>query len=318
MRPVFADPKTDFVFKRIFGTEQHKSLLIALLNALLELDDAHRIVDLSYLAPEQRVPVDGLKLSILDVKCTDAGGARYVVEMQVLNVDGFEKRVVYNAAKAYVLQLRTGNDYPELCDVVGLTICDFTLWPGEDGQPAVPMLSRWRMQEQHAGRRGMGQLRFTFLELPKYTAGDQPVTLVEKWAYFFREAKDLDVVPSALDEAPFRDAFEAARMATFDVWEWEAYDREKIAEQDARGALTLARRLAHREGLREGRREGLREGLREGREEGLADGLRQAVGDLCELLGIELSAERRAALRAMDMGELTALRDRLKRERRWD
>ena len=273
LRPVFADPKTDFVFKRIFGTEEHKGLLIALLNALLELDDAHRIVDVTFLPPEQRVPIEGMKLSILDVKCTDAGGARYVVEMQVLNVDGFEKRVVYNAAKAYVLQLRSNSDYPELSDVIGVTICDFTLWPSAEGVPDVPMLSRWRMQEQHRGRLGLGHLRFTFLELPKYTAGDTPKTLVDKWAFFFREARNLEMVPPALNETPFRDAFEAARTATFNVWEWEAYDREKIAEQDHRGSLTLARR----EGRQEGREEGRQEGRQEGQLEGARGALRQVL-----------------------------------------
>ena len=55
-----------------------------------------------------------------------------VVEMQVLKVEGFEKRVVYNASKAYVMQLRNAEDYPTLCDVVGVTICDFVLWPDKD------------------------------------------------------------------------------------------------------------------------------------------------------------------------------------------
>ena len=95
MRAVFADPKTDFVFKRIFGAESHKRLLIELLNAFLELDEEHRIVDLEYLTPEQRVPVDELKLSLVDVKCFDQSGRHYVVEMQVLKVEGIEKRVVF-------------------------------------------------------------------------------------------------------------------------------------------------------------------------------------------------------------------------------
>ena len=105
-RPAFADPKTDFVFKRIFGTEEHKPILVGLLNGLLELDEAHRIVDVTLLTPEQRPFVQELKYSIVDVKCMDAKGVRYVVEMQVLNVEGFEKRVVYNVAKAYSSQLR--------------------------------------------------------------------------------------------------------------------------------------------------------------------------------------------------------------------
>jgi predicted transposase/invertase (TIGR01784 family) len=109
--PVFADPKTDFVFKRIFGAEARKPLLIALLNHLLELEGDHRILDVQHLSGEQHIDVPELKLSIVDVKCTDAAGRRFVVEMQVLKVEGFDKRVVYNASKAYVMQLRSAEEY---------------------------------------------------------------------------------------------------------------------------------------------------------------------------------------------------------------
>src|SRR5678816_3984581 len=128
-RPTFADPMTDFVFKRIFGSEQHKDVLVAFLNDMLGLDEAHRIVKVELLPPEQRPAVAELKLSIVDVKCTDARGVTYVVEMQVLEVEGFEKRVVYNVAKAYVSQIARGDLYPALNDVVGITICNFDLWP---------------------------------------------------------------------------------------------------------------------------------------------------------------------------------------------
>ena len=101
-RPIFADPKTDFAFKRIFGSEDHKDVLVAFLNNMLDLDEAHRILGVELLPPEQRPAVAELKLSIVDVQCTDAHGVTYVVEMQVLQVEGFEKRVVYNVAKAYV------------------------------------------------------------------------------------------------------------------------------------------------------------------------------------------------------------------------
>jgi len=84
------------------------------------------------------------------------------------------------------------------------------------------MLSRWQMQEQHGGGVGLPQVQYAFLELPKYAAGDDPRTLVDKWAYFFREAKNLNVVPPALSEGPFRDALEVTRTATFTPEEWEA------------------------------------------------------------------------------------------------
>jgi predicted transposase/invertase (TIGR01784 family) len=285
---VFADPKTDFVFKRIFGAEARKPLLIALLNHLLELEGEHRIVDVQHLSGEQHIDVPELKLSIVDVKCTDASGRRFVVEMQVLKVEGFEKRVVYNASKAYVMQLRNAEEYPALCDVVGVTICNFNLWSEQDeqGRFKVPMLSRWRMQEQHSGEKGLPQVQYTFLELPKYAAGDAPETLIDKWAYFFREAKNLHVVPPVLSEGPFRDALEIARMATFSAEEWEAYDRAKMAEQDARGALVVARR----EGLEEGRKSGLAEGLIEGK--------RDTLLRVMARRGLELTEANRARIAA--------------------
>jgi predicted transposase/invertase (TIGR01784 family) len=339
MRPVFADPKTDFVFKRIFGAEVHKRLLIELLNALLELDDEHKIIDLKYLTPEQHVPVDELKLSLVDVKCFDQSGRHYVVEMQVLNVEGFEKRVVYNTSKAYVMQLRTGEDYPQLDDVVGVTICDFLLWPEppEEGSKPVPMLSRWRMQEQHSNARALSQVQYVFLELPKYRAGEDPQGLIDRWAYFFREAENLDMVPSALAGPPFSEALEVARIANFTAMELEIYDQSKIEEQDARGALSLAVRQGREAGLAEGREEGLaegrEEGLAEGREEGLAEGreegraegreagraeaLRLAVRALCGAFGIEIDARREATLATMGAPELEALQQRLLDERSW-
>jgi len=106
-------------FQDDFGTEAHKPLLIALLNDLLELDEAHRIAQVELLTPEQRPKVGELKYSIVDVKCIDARGTTYVVEMQVLNVEAFEKRVVYNVAKAYTSQLKVGDPYPDLNDVIG-------------------------------------------------------------------------------------------------------------------------------------------------------------------------------------------------------
>jgi len=300
MRPVFADPKTDFVFKRIFGSEIHKPLLIELLNALLELSGDHRIVDLQYLSPEQRVPVEELKMSVVDVKCFDERGRHYVVEMQVLNVEGFEKRVVYNTSKAYVTQLLAGQDYPSLDDVIGVTICDFLLWPGppDPGGAPVPMLSRWRMQEQHGGALSLSQVQYVFLELPKYAAGDDPQGTIDRWAYFFREAETLAMVPPALSQAPYREALEVARMAGFSAVELDLYDRARIAEQDARGALSLAKRQSY--------------------EEGRIKELRKAIRAFCQAFEIEIGVDREAALAGMGADELDGLQARLFRDRRWD
>ena len=253
--PVFGDPKTGFVFQRIFGSEDHKTALLGFLNDILQLDDAHRITSVSLLPPEQRPKVSELKYSIVDVKCVDARGTTYVVEMQVLNVEAFEKRVVYNVAKAYTNQLGIGVAYPELNDVIGISICDFELWPHKDA-PHVPMLSRWRMQEQQSGVAGLPHLQFVFLELPKYKGGSDPQTFVDKWAYFFREAGNLVTIPEALRHPPVVDALEGARTARFSRQEWDAYIAAGMAIQNERGALSLALKEGHAKGKLEGKLEG--------------------------------------------------------------
>lgn len=129
-RAVFADLKTDFVFKRVFGVEEHKDLLIALLNALLALSGDRAIAEVTFLREEERPRVEELKFSVVDVKCRDGRGTIFMVEMQMLNVAGFEKRVVYNASKAYVGRLAGGDDYPKLNDVITVSVCGFHLWPG--------------------------------------------------------------------------------------------------------------------------------------------------------------------------------------------
>ncbi len=322
MRAVFADPRTDLIFKRIFGREANSHLLIELLNTLLELDQANRILGIQALTPEQKVPVAELKLSVVDVKCFDCLGQNYVVKMQLLNVEGFEKKVVYNVTKAPVTRLGIGENYPALCDVVGVTICDFELWPKlacSNGR-SVPMLSRWMMQEQHGQVVGP-QVQYVFLELPKYTAGSDPESTLDKWAFFFREAKNLSVIPPALDEDPFRDALDIARTASFTDQEREAYDRAKIAEQDARGALALAHRMGMEEGLAEGRKMGRQEGIEKSRQEDLEKGqesvLRKGVFELCQVFGIELTAERRADVEAMNLEKLEGLRSHLINKKTW-
>jgi predicted transposase/invertase (TIGR01784 family) len=177
-----------------FGSEARKPLRIALLNHLIELNGESAILDVEHLSGEQHVEIAELKLSIVDVKCTDTTGRRFVDEMQVLKVEGFEKRVVYNASKAYATQLRNAEAYPALCDVVGVTICNFNLWTDKDAQGhfKVPMLSRWRMQEQHSREQGLPQVQYVFLELPKYASGDVPTGFMDKWALLLPRGQELE------------------------------------------------------------------------------------------------------------------------------
>jgi predicted transposase/invertase (TIGR01784 family) len=123
----FADLKNDFVFRRIFAT--HPDILRGLLNDLLARTGDQTIEGIEYLPSEQLPLATGAKLSILDVRCQDRAGTKFVVEMQLIHVAGFINRVIYNGCKAYAEQLKAGETYTKLTDVVAISICDFELWP---------------------------------------------------------------------------------------------------------------------------------------------------------------------------------------------
>src|SRR5438477_11502459 len=125
---VFADLKNDFVFRRIFA--KHPDILRGLLNDLLDRQGDRAIEGIEYLPSEQLPLVAGAKLSILDVRCRDRAGTTFVVEMQLLHVSGFVNRVVYNACKDYVDQLKLGEPYARLTDVVAISVRDLVPCPG--------------------------------------------------------------------------------------------------------------------------------------------------------------------------------------------
>jgi len=223
----FADLKNDFVFRRIFAT--HPDILRRLLNDLLEREGAQTIEQIEYLPGEQLPMVEGAKLSILDVRCKDRAGTTFVVEMQLIHHPGFVNRVVYNACKAYVGQLKEGDWYTKLTDVVAISICDFELWPDatqeKKGLPRVPMLSRWNMTERGSKNHGLMQVQYAFLELPKMPAQRPSKPGAELWAWLFVHATELTEVPADLKPGPYADALELANKAKFTAAELEAYQK---------------------------------------------------------------------------------------------
>jgi predicted transposase/invertase (TIGR01784 family) len=243
VRVGYADLKNDVVFRKVFG--QHPRVLAGLLNDLLERSGEREITELEYLPGEQAPLVLGLKLSILDVRCRERGGATFIVEMQVLHVTGFLNRVVYNACKAYVGALKKGAAYGELVDVVAVSICDFVLWPDAERDaataPRVPLVSRWSMAEQASGHRALGQVQYVFVELPKL--GDEvPDSANERWAALFAHAQDLE--PRSLVDVPLttaqREALELAREETFTQAERDAIERSHEEVDQVRRTLAAA------------------------------------------------------------------------------
>ena len=127
----FLDPKNDFAFKRIFGTERNKDILIQFLNDILDFKTPTQIKDVTFLKTTQDPETRAKKQSIVDVLCTDQHGERYIIEMQVARTEGFVKRAQYYAAKTYVNQMNVGDLYHKLKEVIFVAISNFTMFPND-------------------------------------------------------------------------------------------------------------------------------------------------------------------------------------------
>ena len=207
----YINPKTDFAFKKIFGSAGSQGILRSFLNAIL-YEGQDRIESLEIVDPYSIPRLEGMKDSYLDVRAVLRDGQHVIIEMQVLNIPGMEKRVLYNAAKEYSNQLVKGQDYKLLNPVIALTITDFIMFPELEGQ----VISRFALMEKsRLIAYPDGDVELVFVELPKFQRGlDELRGLTDEWLFFVDSAADMEAVPVQLSEVPeIEDAFEIAEAA---------------------------------------------------------------------------------------------------------
>jgi predicted transposase/invertase (TIGR01784 family) len=244
----FINPKTDFAFKKIFGDEQNKEILISFLNAILYQGNS-AIESLEILNPYQPPKIRGVKDSYLDIRAKLNNEQTVIIKMQVLNVEGFEKRILYNAAKAYSIQLDTGTDYTLLNPVIALTITDFEMFPNLD-----KVISRFVLKERdYLADYLIYDIELVFVELPKFGKKlEELETLTDKWIYFLKNAKSLEVVPEQMGEVQaIKKAFEVANRADLTREELEDLEHQEIYIQDQRNAITKAVKQAVSQAMKE-------------------------------------------------------------------
>lgn len=183
----FLDPKNDVAFRKIFGTEKNKDILIHFLNDMLVFREKKPITEVTFLKTIQDPEIASKKTSIVDILCKDEAGNSYVVEMQVAKSKGFEKRAQYYAAKAYTSQMDKGDTkYHNLKEVIFLAIADFVMFPHKKGYKSDHVIFDREHQQQD-----LKDFSFTFLELGKFKKGkDELHTMLEKWAYYFKHAEE--------------------------------------------------------------------------------------------------------------------------------
>ncbi|WP_044266841.1 Rpn family recombination-promoting nuclease/putative transposase [Bacteroides timonensis] len=257
----YLNPKADLTFKRVFG--EHPDLVMSLLNALLPLDAGQEITDIEYL-PAEMVPDNPLrKNSIVDVRCRDKAGRQFIVEMQMIWSPEFRQRVLFNASKAYVRQIGTGEQYELLQPVYSLNLVNEVFEPSLEG-----FYHYYRLVHAEHTEKVIDGLHLIFVELPKFN----PHTYSEKkmqvlWLRYLTEINEQTrEVPEELMENPEvkkavtaleESAFTEAQLLGYEKF-WDIISVEKTLFNGAK-----------RSGLEEGMEKGLKEGMKEGMKKGI-------------------------------------------------
>ena len=182
----FLDPKNDVAFKKIFGTDKNKDILIHFLNDMLIFKKREPIKEVVFLKTVQDPETAAKKTSIVDILCKDEKGNTYIVEMQVAKEKGFEKRAQYYASKAYISQANAGGDYHDLQEIIFLAISDFTLFPNKRSYKSDHIVL-----DKESHENDLKDFSFTFLELDKFDKDINHLSnMIDKWAYFFKNATE--------------------------------------------------------------------------------------------------------------------------------
>ena len=266
----FLDPKNDFAFKQIFGTEKNKDILIHFLNDVLGYQGKDQIVSVTFLKTSQDPDIAMYKQSIVDVLCADQNGVQLIIEMQVSEHKGFEKRAQFYAAKAYSNQLLEPDDknkgmavYAKLKGVIFLAIADFRMFP-EDKK----WLSEHKILDNVSYDNHLKDFHFIFMELPKFNKNiDQLSNLTEKWAYFFKHAQY-----SSIEEMDHLIGQDAIIKRAFQAIDQASWSEEEIRSYDHLIKVRLDNLAVEQQKLEDAEAKGEAKGRAEGEAKGKAEG----------------------------------------------
>jgi predicted transposase/invertase (TIGR01784 family) len=287
----FLDPKNDIAFKKIFGTEKNKDILIHFLNDMLVFKGGYNITEVTFLKTIRDPEIASHKTSVVDIMCADSVGNKYIVEMQVAADDYFIKRAQYYAAKAYSSQLRVGGEYKTLKEIIFLAIIDFNIFPEKK-----EFKSDHVILDKLTNEHDLKDFSFTFLELPKFKKTKEDlVTILDKWTFFFKHAgetseKDLQEIIG--NDVIIQRAYE--ELNKFGWSEEELSDYDSVVKRDMVHQSTLDKKYndGKSEGIAIGEAKGIAIGEAKGKAKGKAEGkAEEAILMAKKLIRLGLSIE---------------------------
>ncbi|MEI6329371.1 MAG: Rpn family recombination-promoting nuclease/putative transposase [Pseudanabaena sp.] len=264
----YINPLTDFGFKRLFGTEPNKNLLIDFLNVILP--SQHRVKDLTYRSNENlgNTPLD--RKAVFDLYCQSEKGEKFIVEMQKAKHNYFKDRSIYYASFPIQDQAEKGDWNYKLDPVYTIGILDFVFDEDKNDENLLHIVE---LKDQNC-KVFYEKLKFIYLELPKFKKTvDQLDDHFDKWLFLLKHLPDLEEPPLPLQENVFMQLFEVARITNFSPSEREAYENSLKYYRDMNGVIETARE----EGKAQGIQEGKAQGIQEGKAQGIQDGKRSLL-----------------------------------------
>lgn len=236
---------TDFGFKKLFGDEPNKDLLISLLNSLLA--GKEQIADLSYLKNERLGKSEGERRAVYDLYCTNNEGEKFIVEIQRVKQEFFKDRSLYYSTFAIQEQALKGQKWNyELKAVYMIAVLDFEF---SEEQPA-KLQHRVRLMEEQTKDIFYDKLIFIYLEIPKFHKELEELSNdYERWLYAFKNLHRLRDRPKALEEGVFKKLFELAEIASMKTRERTVYENSLKDYWDLKSSMETY--------FKEGREEGI-------------------------------------------------------------
>ena len=302
----FLDPKNDFAFKKVFGTEKHKDILIHFINDVLGQSEVIKgdikVVAVEFLSPIQDPEALAKKQSIVDVLCKDQNGKKYIIEMQVARREGFESRAQYYAAKAYTNQMDKGGLYEDLKEVIFIAILDYEVFPKK-----AHYKSNHTIRDDLTNERDLDGLRFVFIELPRFDKKlEELSTMLEKWCYFFKYAQETtpeELAQLVKNEPIIKEAYEALDSYYWNEQDLMRYEHELKNEWDAKAILRYRERVA-REAAEKEAREAVEKSEKIGIEKGKTEERREMAKKM-QTAGIALEIIKKVTgLKIEEIGKL--------------
>lgn len=232
----YINPLTDFGFKKLFGEEVNKELLIDFLNQLLP--EKHKIKNLTYQQNEHLAGTEYDRKAIFDLYCESEKGEKFIVEVQRAKQNYFKDRSVYYASFPIQQQAIKGSDWDfKLAAVYTIGILDFIF---EEDKEDKEYINTVQLKNQK-NKVFYDKLTFIYIELPKFKKTvDQLETKIEKWFYVFRYLAKLQDRPKALQEKVFQKLFAAAEIAKYSKQEQELYEESLKYYRDLKNVVDTA------------------------------------------------------------------------------